>query len=419
MRKHLLIVFLFLWVSGVQAQEIMRFTVKGSSDLINCPVSVSLDNLLLNGDNQTLHLYETEKGKEHEIDCQLENGATSLLWFILPGTTKTGQERHFVLKYELKKSSSEKISIHKDHLDLSLSKNGAPILKYRYAETFPPEGVNPIYRRSGFIHPLVSPEGEVLTRIQAPDHYHHYGIWGPWTLTHIQGREVDFWNLVKGQGTVRFASFLNQLEGPVFSGFNALQQHIDFGAKGGDQVALNEQLVVRNWNISEKKWLIDYTSILNCPLDSGILFDAYRYGGGIGFRATEKWNKDNCTVLTSEGKTRLEADGSNARWCIVEGESSTPSGRSGILFMSHPTNRMHPEPMRVWPSDANGGQGNMYFEFCPIRHKEWKIERGQNYSQRYRMVVFDGAMSAGEAEQWWQAFAHPPQVETEKLTKKK
>jgi hypothetical protein len=71
-------------------------------------------------------------------------------------------------------------------------------------------------------------------------------------------------------------------------------------------------------------FIIDYTTSLNSPLPNGIMLDAYRYGGGIGFRATEKWHKDNCTVLTSEGKTRTDADGSNARWCIVEGESDTP-----------------------------------------------------------------------------------------------
>ena len=75
---------------------------------------------------------------------------------------------------------------------------------------------------------------------------------------------------------------------------------------------------------------------------------------------TEKWTKDNCTVLTSDNKTRIDADGSFAQWCIVEGKSETKEGRSGILFLSHPSNRMHPEPMRVWPIDSNGGRITSY-----------------------------------------------------------
>ena len=284
-------------------------------------------------------------------------------------------------------------------------------MTYVHAEVFPPEGVDAKFRRSAFIHPLWSPEGEVLTRIQPPDHYHHYGIWNPWTKTTISGREVDFWNLYKGQGTVKFGGYLNAVQGPVYAGFAVFQEHVFFAERGREKVAMNEVWDVRVWESADKAIsVVDLTSTLNTPLPEGIMLDAYRYGGGIGFRATEKWHKDNCSVLTSEGKSRAEADGSNARWCIVEGESSGKSGRSGILFLSHPSNRMHPEPMRVWPLDGNGGRGDMFFEFCPIRHNDWQLLPGNNYTLKYRMVVFDGKMTPEEAEKHWKAFATAPGV---------
>ena len=83
---------------------------------------------------------------------------------------------------------------------------------------------------------------QVLTRIQAPDHYHHYGIWGPWTRTQIEGRQVDFWNLADGQGTVLFKEFLAETQGDIFSGFTALQEHIDFGATDQNKIAINDAL---------------------------------------------------------------------------------------------------------------------------------------------------------------------------------
>ena len=209
---------------------------------------------------------------------------------------------------------------------------------------------------------------------------------------------------------MKFAGFLSEVEGPVFSGFKVLQQHIDFGSEGEDQIAINEILDVRVWNISREVWIIDYTTSLNTSLDSGIMLDAYRYGGGIGFRATEKWHKGNSTVLTSDNKTREAADGSFARWCIAEGESGTEEGRSGIIFLSHPSNRMHPEPMRVWPLDANEGRGNLFFEFVPVRHNDWKLEPGKDYTLKYRMVVFDGKMDAKSAEKYWKGFASNPEV---------
>ncbi|MCE4563427.1 PmoA family protein [Maribellus sp. CM-23] len=384
---------------------------------MDAPVSVSLDGINYNTDQGKLVLYEKNRQGEIAIPSQIESAHSARLWFLVKGELKKGTTREFILKREEQEiKASEKVIVAKDDEDLRLTMNDKPILKYRYAVTLPPKEASPLFKRSGYIHPLWSPEGQELTRIQAPDHYHHYGIWGPWTKTHIDGREVDFWNLLKGQGTVKFAGFLSEAEGEVFSGFKALQQHIDFGTAGEDEVAMNEILDVRAWNTGDDIWMIDYTTSLNSPLENGIMLDAYRYGGGIGWRATEKWNKDNCTVLTSEGKTRLDADGSNARWCMVEGESDTEEGRSGILFLSHPSNRMHPEPMRVWPLDANGGRGDMYFEFVPIRHNDWKLDSKQDYTLKYRMIVFDGKMDVETAEKFWNSFAGNPTIEMSKAT---
>lgn len=409
------LLFLLVVTSSTYAQQLAKFKVQFDDERIDSPVSVALDGINYNTDKGNLVLYEITSTGEKVIPCQLETGYSARLWFVMKGVSVKNTERQFVLKLEEKAAvDGSKVSIKKDYRDLSLMMNEKPILSYRYAVTYPPEGIDPIFKRSGFIHPLYSPEGEVLTRIQAPDHYHHYGIWGPWTHTHIGDRQVDFWNLGEGQGTVKFAGFLTEEEGAIYTGFEALQQHIDFGGKGEDQVAMNEILDVRAWNIGEGIWMVDYSTSINSPLKNGILLDAYRYGGGIGFRATEKWKKDNCTVLTSDNKTRIDADGSFAKWCIVEGESDAKEGRSGILFMSHPSNRMHPEPMRVWPLDANAGRGDMYFEFVPIRHVEWKLEPKQNYTLKYRMIIFDGKIDAKTAELYWNSFAVLPRIEMEK-----
>lgn len=418
LKKMFLLVAVLVGISA-SAQDLLRFDVlAGNTDRTDCPVSLSIDQLNYNSDSLKMALFETLGKTETAVPSQIESGSGARLWFILNGSTPKNTKRTFVIRKVANPEifSTEIKELVKDGA-LNLTKEGKPILSYQIETVNPPKGVSPLFKRSAFIHPLYSPEGEVLTRIQAPDHYHHYGLWNPWTLTFIGKREVDFWNLYKGEGTVRFAGMISQVEGPVFTGFKSLQEHIDFGAKGGDAVAMNELFDVRVWNISNKKYLFDYVSTLNTPLDSGILLAAYRYGGGIGYRATEKWNKDNSSVLTSEGRDRKTADGSNARWCIIEGESATPEGRSGILFLSYPANRMHPEPMRVWPEDQNG-RGDVYFEFCPIRHKDWKLEKGNDYTLKYRLVVFDGKMTPEEAENYWQAFANPPQIVIEYNTTK-
>jgi hypothetical protein len=284
-------------------------------------------------------------------------------------------------------------------------------LHYRYEIKSPPEGVDKLYQKSGYIHPVISPKGDTLTRIQPPDHYHHYGIWGPWTRTKIDTVGVDFWNLKDGQGTVLFKSFNNINIGSVYGGFSAHQEHINLTQKDNPQLALNENLMIKVWkNNNPDQYFIDFTSNFISPLENGILFEAYRYGGGLGFRFKEQWNKDNCEVITSDGKNRATADGTSARWCIVYGDSSDGEGSSGVLFMSHPKNRSHPEPMRIWPMDANKGRGDMFFEFCPIRHKEWKIKPHQSYELNYRLLVFDGKITPEEAEKHWKAFAFQPHI---------
>ncbi|MGB6150989.1 MAG: PmoA family protein, partial [Pricia sp.] len=274
-----------------------------------------------------------------------------------------------------------------------------------------PEGVDSVYKKSGSIHPILTPKGDTLSRIQPPDHYHHYGMWGPWTHTQIDGQQVDFWNLGDRKGTVLFKEIKDKKSGEIFASFTAAQEHLDLLTKAEPQVALNENLEVTLWDLKrDDRYMFDYHSNFSSPLEEGILFEAYRYGGGIGMRFTERWKADNCSVLTSEGEDRLTADGTRARWCIVKGESADSTGTHGILFMSHPENRAHPEPMRVWPIDGNGGRGDMFFEFCPIRHEEWQIEPEKEYELKYRMVVFDGELNPDEAEAYWQAFAHPLEI---------
>ena len=57
-----------------------------------------------------------------------------------------------------------------------------PFFTYQGSEVQPPEGMDPIYARSGFIHPLRSPSGLVLTEAFPPDHAHPaWSLFSAWT----------------------------------------------------------------------------------------------------------------------------------------------------------------------------------------------------------------------------------------------
>lgn len=402
MKNIFLVAIFIILISCQENKKVYTFQIQeGSGLLINGPLSLDLG--LLDGDKITL--LNGDEVIPFDIDT-----TTNKIWFI-HNIDRTG---NYSLESKTDSDSgTKKLSAIKKNGDLMLEKDNNSLVGYRYDMHYPPKDVDSIFKKSGYLHPIITPKGDTLTRINPSDHRHHYGVWGPWTHTRIDTMRVDFWNLSEGQGTVLFKDFNSISNGAVSTGFNAAQEHIDFKTRPSPQTALNESLKVKLWDLNrDDRYMLDYKSTFNSPLKDGILFEAYRYGGGIGMRFTERWKADNCSVLTSEGKDRLTADGTSARWCVVSGESADGKGKSGILFMSYPENRAHPEPMRVWPIDANEGRGDMFFEFCPIRHEEWQIEPNKTYELKYRMVVFDGDLNADEAEAYWQSFAYPPEIQT-------
>jgi hypothetical protein len=406
MRKELFAFFL----CAVLSFELWGFekplaTIKvetGEHTRIDMPVSVSLEGI----SGREFCLYEIKGGKRRPLVKQIEDGEPRRLWWIVSGTTKAGARR----VYELVEGRSyiEKspvIWVKEKDLFLEVETRGRKILRYNHGSVASPEGTSEFYRRSGFIHPLWSPGGEVLTWMHPEDHLHHLGLWAPWTKTKFEGREVDFWNLGAGQGTVRFVSFKSKSNGSVFGEFIAVQEHVDLSAPGGEKRVLDEELGVRVWNVGDKFWLVDYTTRQRCASSSPLYLLQYRYGG-LGFRATSEWKEANSDYLTSEGKTRKDGHGTRGRWCNIFG--TTEKGPSGILFMSHPENREHPEPMRIWP------EGYVFFNFCPIQKADWTLEPGNEYVLRYRLCIYDGQISAEKAEVFWQSFANPPKITFEK-----
>jgi hypothetical protein len=378
--------------------------------ILPAPLSMEIEGLSI-PQPHTARLCRIDGDKKIPLACQTEVGHTMRVWYILDKKIEQGQSVPLELAIEATAPPAGSLTASVDAETVTLGYQSKPILSYYRAVHPVPEGVDPIYRRSGFIHPLYTPDGMVVTRIQPRDHYHHYGIWNPWTVTQIEGREVDFWNLAKGQGTVRFAELLSTIEGPVYSGFRARQEHVMFiGDAKTEKIAINEVWDVRAAAMTldgRTVWAVDFTTTLSNALQSEIELSAYRYGGGLGFRATDDWNKDNLVVLTSEGKTRSDADGTGARWADIRGSGRNKSGTAGVLFLSHVANREHPEPMRVWPENG-GPNGVMFFEFCPIRHNAWTLKPNTDYVLRYRMLIYDGKINPDTAETLWKNFSQPP-----------
>ena len=401
------------FLTPAQAQKLATIEVSASKAIegADAAVRVNLDEITFLPVSE-ISLFETTGGKRVAIDCQIENRGNRSIYWIMNQTVGQPQKRTFDLFKAIPAKPRMQMDALTDDGALTIRAGSKDLLRYNYKTVYPPDGVDTVFKRSGFIHPLWSPHGQELTRINAPDHYHHFGLWNPWTHVYFEGDTVDFWNLKSRLGTVRFAGFVSVSKGPVYADYQTLHEHVVFKKNGTEKVAMNELQTVRVYQPkNEDYYIADITIQLNCASDSPVTLEEYRYGG-LGWRATEKWNKDNSETITSEGLARKEADGSKARWVIVQGNMGTEY--AGAVMMSYPANYNHPEPLRIWPENTNQ-RGDVFANFSPTKNKDWPLIPGQDYVLKYRLLVFNGKYSKEKAEAAWQAFAYSPEVKITKI----
>jgi hypothetical protein len=195
-----------------------------------------------------------------------------------------------------------------DGKHLTLKVDGKNVLQYNYAVI---EQTDPLFSRSGYLHPLWTPGGKVITNDSPPNHLHHHGLWSAWTSSEFEGRKSNFWESKEKQGRVEFVKIEEQTSGPVFCGFKARHRFVNLNGTGGEKVALEEVWEVRVYAIADR-FLIDLVSTQTCATDQPLLIKEYRYGG-IGFRGSADWEgKEGVSFLTSEGKNRKEGHATKA-----------------------------------------------------------------------------------------------------------
>lgn len=274
------------------------------------------------------------------------------------------------------------------------------ILRYNHALVEAPEGVDKVFSRSGYLHPLWTPDGRVMTNDFPAKHLHHHGLWFPWTSSEFEGRKSDFWNSIEKQGKIEFAGLEGTSSGPVFAGFRARHRFVNLNAPDGPKTALNETWDVRVYD-GGKRHVFDLVSTQTCATDQPLVIRKFRYGG-LGFRGPLDWEgKDGVAYLTSEGKTRENGHETTARWCVMSGKVE---GRpASIGFLCHPSNFRFPQNMRIHPDEP-------FFNWAPPQAGDFSIEPGKPYVSRYRFLIADDVLTPEDMNAAWKAWAEPPVV---------
>lgn len=351
-------------------------------------------------------------GEEKEVPCQRIEGDPPLVAWIARGDLAPKAKRRYRLiaapapaAKPATVDGSRVISVD-DGERLSFYLGHSPILSYNYATQHPPAtgGYGPEFARSGYIHPLWNPSGQVVTNDFPPGHKHHYGLWFPWTNTTFEGRKVDFWNSGEKLGRIEHVGLDGAGGGPVFGHFTARHRFLDLTAPEGTKPVLDEVWTVRIWALggAGEGYLFDLESVQTCAGKSPLELHEYRYGG-IGLRGSGEWEgpEEKCRFLTSEGRTRADGHATRARWCDVGG--MLDGKPTGIAVLDNPGNFRHPQAMRIHPSEP-------FFNFAPCQLGDFEIRPGEPYVSRYRFWVHDGEASPDAIERVWRGYAEPPRV---------
>ncbi len=286
---------------------------------------------------------------------------------------------------------------------LAFTNEGKPVLSYHLdPSALPRPGIPPEYHRAGYIHPIYSPSGALISDDYPPDHIHHHGIWSPWTKTEFQGRTPDFWNMGKKTGTVERVALDRTWGGWVHGGFEARHRMVDLSAPN-PVTALNETwdvVIYRVAGAAKPVHLFELTIRQTCATNDPLILPEYHYGG-TAFRGRAEWLGATASqFLTAEGETdRVKAQGQRTRW-IAQSGAVGAGAVAGLAMLGHPDNVRAPQPVRIHPREP-------YFCFTPSQLGRWTIEPGQTYVARYRFLVFDGAPDRALIEAYWQGFAQP------------
>ena len=336
--------------------------------------------------------------------------------FILPALNAGGSATLRLVPSDDGNGRNVFAELHQDAVSFNLDAN-RPVLQYRSGPGgLDLEGLDKRLYRGGYLHPVISPSGQVVTEHYNPDRPHQQGIWSGWSRTDFEGRNPGFWYGPTGTGSVDFHSVDLIWSGPVHGGIRAEHHYIDKTTEE-PAVILSESWIVRVYHIPAMGELpvhlfeldVTQTNITESPF----IINEWVYGG-IGFRGNDSWlGEENTRLLTSEGKTRtdgeplreiwshVESHQSRARWAYLSGV--TGDERSGIAILGHPDNLQFPEPIFMNLREP-------FFMFSPAVMGDIILDSGEALRFRYRYVVMDDDPDFEFLESLWYDFAYPPTV---------
>ncbi|MEM1070073.1 MAG: PmoA family protein [Planctomycetota bacterium] len=274
---------------------------------------------------------------------------------------------------------------------VSVFSKGTEVLRYNIQAPEPPADVDPIYARSGFLHPVRTPSGVAVTEAYPLDHPHQQGIFSAWVKTTFEGRSVDFWNLAKGSGLVLHDRVVHLFQSDDRAGFEVELIHRSLKPTPVD--VLREKWRVTVHDASNDFHCFDLHLVQTALTEKPLTINRYHYGGfairgpTAWLTASDRYAKDHADRTGSPsgfvndlGSKRIEGNHQHSKWVAMWGQ--VDGKPVSIAVLSHPKNFRAPQPARLHPSKP-------YFCFAPCVEEAFLIDREHPYAAKYRFLVTD------------------------------
>lgn len=281
---------------------------------------------------------------------------------------------------------------------LSLAEDGRPIMTYNAAAVKTPDPEAPWLTRSGFIHPVYSPSGRVVTDAFPADHPHQHGLMFAWTSAEYEGQRIDFWNSHKKQGEIEHVKTISADNDRI-----VVKLRHNITAKRDTPLTVLHE----TWTLTrvphDTMNVFDLVSVQTNVTDKPLKLRKHKYGA-MCVRGPAHWSNGDA-MLTSEGLSQATGNHTRPNWIAMFGKALRPGQAdgdadvvtAGIAAMSHPDNRHGPQPARLHPEMS-------YFCFAPTIHAAFEIPSREALTSRFRFVTFDGKPDANQLDAIWQDY---------------
>ena len=254
-------------------------------------------------------------------------------------------------------------------------------------------------RKKPAIHPLRTPAGHELTRMQPADHPWHRALW--FAVKYVN--DENFWEEVPPYGVQRHTEHPT-VTGPDAAGRTSLEGTLRWTRPDQVATAFEEQRRLTHVPLGDA-YAIDLDTTLTPTEDTTIRsepFTTWGGYGGISLRGRADWH--DTRLLLADGSTHERVIGVPSPWCDLSGpigEGDADVG--GIAILDHPGNPRHPVPWYGSTRAATyGDEGwSNFLNAAFLFHEPMDLRAGERLRLRHRIVVHDASWDVDRVGAAW------------------